>query len=192
MENKRICIAGAYAVGKTSLVEQYLCARRPGPYRCTLGVQISRIGIPVQGRTENFSLWDIQGSEDASYINVACLLKADALVFVADGTRQATLHHALSLRYLALDMLGPVPNVLMLNKADLDILWAIPENILNSLARQGVNIVRCSAVTGALVAETFAGLAAEILGKPYPSSPRWPKAARVHTPVSPPRRRKKP
>jgi small GTP-binding protein len=192
MENKKICLVGAYAVGKTSLVEQYLDARQPGPYRCTLGVKITRTGIPAQGRTENFSLWDIQGSEDSGYINIACLRKADALVFVADGTRQTTFHHALSLRYLALDLLGPVPNVLMLNKDDLDILWDIPESIMNSLARQGVNIVKCSAVTGSMVTETFAGLAAEILGKPDPSSPGRLKAGHAHTPVSPLRRRKKP
>ncbi|MDR3175314.1 MAG: hypothetical protein LBU06_02100 [Desulfovibrio sp.] len=184
MRNKKICVTGAYAVGKSSLVEQYLGARQPGPYRCTLGVKISRTGIPVQGRPENFSIWDIQGSEDSDYMNVFCLREADAFVFVADGTRRTTLYHALSLRYLALDMLGPIPNVLMLNKADLDILWDIPESSLYGLARQGVNIVRCSAVTGLGVAETFTGLAAEIFGKPDPSSPWRLEAAYARAPVA--------
>ncbi|MDR0826860.1 MAG: hypothetical protein LBN33_03150 [Desulfovibrio sp.] len=171
-EAGKICLIGAYAVGKSALVRRCLGASPPASYRCTLGLSISRASIPVQGRAQVFSLWDFQGSGSFGRVNVLCLREADALIFVADGTRMETLRIALDMRDQVLGLTGDLPNALLLNKADLKKLWEIPENSLDELAGQGIKAVKSSAATGLGVTEVFANLAAETLAKTPPPHSR--------------------
>ena len=82
---------------------------------------------------------------------------------VADGTRRETLDTALSLRSLALDLIGPVPHALLVNKVDLQPSWEISELDLQRVEQQGVLVFKTSAKLGLAVDEAFTALAGAML-----------------------------
>ena len=84
---------------------------------------------------------------------------ASGYLLVVDGTRRATLEVAYTLHKMAREVAGPVPFLVVLNKADLEPQWEIDDKGLWKLAEHGAAIVRTSAKTGEGVEETFTKLA---------------------------------
>ena len=87
---------------------------------------------------------------------------------VADGTRKETLDVALSLRTLALDLIGPVPHALLVNKVDLLPSWEVSETHLQFIEEQGVQVFKTSAKLGLAVNESFTFLAEAMLQTTFP------------------------
>ena len=61
---KKICLLGASAVGKTSLVRRFVQGIFSDVYRTTIGVQIESKRITVGDRELQLIIWDLEG-EDA-------------------------------------------------------------------------------------------------------------------------------
>ena len=163
MINKKICMLGAFSVGKTSLVEQYVHSVFSDKYLSTVGVKISKKTITVDGQEVTLVLWDMEGRDIFTDVNVSYLRGAMGFFVVADGTRSETLDTALELRALVLDKVGAVPNVLLVNKADLADQWEITEDMLNQAVAGGNTVFRTSAKTGQSVEEAFRSLAEAML-----------------------------
>jgi len=58
---KKICMLGASAVGKTSLVSRLSGAVFSSAYQSTLGVRISRATVAANQRLQELVIWDIKG-----------------------------------------------------------------------------------------------------------------------------------
>jgi small GTP-binding protein len=116
---KKICLLGDFAVGKTSLVRRLVEGRFDDKYLSTIGVKISRCTIHRADGEMNLLIWDLAGgdefSDPTSYLRGA----AGALI-VCDLTRRETL--AAFERYASqVHALNPgVPLVLLGNKRDLE------------------------------------------------------------------------
>ena len=95
---KKICMIGAFSVGKTSLVKRYVQSVFSDTYLTTVGVKIDKKTVDVAGRTVNLILWDLAGEDDIASLRMSYLRGAAGYVLVADGTRPSTLDVALSLR----------------------------------------------------------------------------------------------
>jgi signal recognition particle receptor subunit beta len=78
---------------------------------------------------------------------------------VVDGTRRETLERAVVLQSRAREAVGPVPFVLMLNKADLVEKWEVEDTAVEALVKQGWSAFRTSAKTGDGVEQAFLTLA---------------------------------
>jgi small GTP-binding protein len=166
MINKKICMLGSFCVGKTALVRHYVNSIFSDNYLSTVGVKISKKAIEVDGEEINLMLWDMEGQDNYSMVNLSYLRGAHGLLFVVDGTRGETLSVSLKLRMEALKILGPtVPSFFIINKADLEAEWEISEKVLTSLETKGVTAIKTSAKTGLNVESTFARLAAAMMTK---------------------------
>ncbi|WP_310598999.1 Rab family GTPase [Desulfobulbus sp.] len=166
MINKKICMLGAFSVGKTSLVAQYVHSVFSDKYLSTVGVKISKKTIAVDdGQEVTLVLWDMEGRDIFTNVNVGYLRGAMGFFVVADGTRAETLDTALELRSLVLDQVGEVPNALLVNKADLADQWELTESTLNQAKAEGIPVFHTSAKTGQSVEEAFRTLAEAMLMK---------------------------
>ncbi len=159
MIQKKICMLGGFAVGKTSLVARFVHSMFSDKYLTTVGVKIDKKTVRVGETDVTLMLWDIYGQDDFQKIRMSYLKGSSGYLLVVDGTRKATLDMARELVAAAEETLGKVPFILVLNKADLAESWELDEAELGRLEGGGWKIVRTSAKTGAAVEETFLDLA---------------------------------
>ena len=165
MNKKKICLLGAFAVGKTSLVRKYVHSIFSDKYHTTVGVKIEKTRVDVDDESVDLIIWDLHGEDEFQHVRLSYLKGSSGLIFVADGTRQATLATALNLRQIAETTMGPVPFMLLVNKADLTDQWEIEEGVLDDLEEQGIPVIRTSAKTGEAVQEAFEQITRKMLEK---------------------------
>jgi len=163
MINKKICLLGAFSVGKTSLVAQYVHSVFSDKYLSTVGVKISKKTIAADGQEVALVLWDMEGRDIYTNVNVSYLRGAMGFFVVADGMRAETLDTALELRALVLDKVGAIPNALLINKVDLADQWEITKEMINKTVTGGIPVFHTSAKTGQSVEEAFRSLAEAML-----------------------------
>jgi small GTP-binding protein len=160
---KKICMLGASAVGKTSLVARYVHSMFSEKYHTTVGVKIDRKTVQASGTEINLMLWDIEGDDDYQSLRMSYLRGTSGYILVADGTRRATLERVRSLRQRAIEAVGQVPCVLVLNKADLVEEWDIDAAECAALEAEGLQVIKTSAKTGVGVEECFLALAGKMV-----------------------------
>ena len=160
---KKICMLGSFSVGKTSLVRRFVESMFSDAYLTTVGVKIDKKQLQVDGQDVSLMLWDIYGEDEFQKLRMSYLRGAAGFVFVADGTRLATLEKALTIKEEAEKALGPLPYLLVLNKCDLADRWELDADRESVMAAQGVSIIRTSAKTGQGVEEVFTTLARAML-----------------------------
>jgi small GTP-binding protein len=155
---------GSFSVGKTALVRQYVNSIFSDTYLSTVGVKISKKSISVKDQEVNLLLWDMEGQDNYSLVNMSYLRGAHGLLFVVDGTRGETLTVALKLRVESMKILGSaIPSIFIINKTDLEPEWEITEKVLSSLEAKGVVIFKTSAKTGLNVEAIFTALAEQMI-----------------------------
>lgn len=164
MIKHKVSMLGAFAVGKTSLVQRFVSGIFSDRYQTTIGVRIDKREIEIDDQNVLLMVWDLQGEDEVHSVPFNHLRGSSAFLVVADGTRPDTLETALRLRDEALEMLGDVPSMLLLNKHDLTDTWQVPEQRLDELKATGLRIVHTSAKTGAAVADAFDELTRAIVG----------------------------
>ncbi|MEL7505193.1 MAG: Rab family GTPase [Cyanobacteria bacterium J06554_6] len=163
MLQKKICMVGAFAVGKTSLVAQYVRGIYSEKYHTTIGVKIDKKVVEIGGQTLNLVLWDIHGEDEYQNVRMSYLRGTAAYLLVADGTRRASLDVALNLRAKVVENIGHLPFVLVLNKADRLADWEITEADIAPLIENGWSVIRTSAKTGLGVEDCFLQLSQQML-----------------------------
>ncbi len=163
MIKKKICMLGAFAVGKTSLVRQYVHSIFSEKYQTTVGVKIDKKTLELDAGPVDLILWDIHGEDAFQTVRTSYLRGAAGILIVVDGTRRATLDTAFDLQQRTRDNLGTVPIIFVFNKSDLSAEWEIEDAAIDRLAQEGVAAIKTSAKTGDGVPETFEMLAQAML-----------------------------
>ena len=156
---KKICMLGAFSVGKTSLVKRFVESVFSETYLTTVGVKIDKKTVELSNRIVNLILWDLAGEDDISSLRTSYVRGSAGYLLVADGTRPSTLEVALSLRQRVEVEFGPLPFVLLLNKNDLREEWAIRDEEVEGLRQDGWWVRPTSARTGEGVDDAFGTLA---------------------------------
>jgi small GTP-binding protein len=164
MIQKKICMLGSFAVGKTSLARRFVEGIFSDTYLTTVGVKIDKKVVQVNGTEINLVLWDLYGDDDFQKIRWSHFNGAAGYLLVADGTRRATLEKAEFLEERARKEIGPVPFIFLINKNDLAGEWEIDSENEAQLAEKNWTVLRTSAKTGEHVDEAFAQLARKIVG----------------------------
>lgn len=165
MIQKKICMIGAFATGKTSLVARFVKSIYSDIYHSTVGVKIDKKSVKVGEQELNLILWDIHGEDEFQKVQMSYLRGASGYLLVVDGTRNYTLEKALCLQKKVEESIGKVPFILVLNKFDLTEDWEIEETTLNELGEQGWTIIKSSAKTGLGVEKAFLNLSEQMLAK---------------------------
>ena len=158
MINKKVCMVGALAVGKTSLIEQYVRSIFSDHYLSTLGVKVSKKECRAGEQIIHLVLWDMEGGVEYNEVSASYLRGAMGFFIVADGTRRDTLATALPIRRRIFDIIGHVPHYLLLNKADLLPAWQVTEDDITQFERQDLHVMKTSAKTGEGVESAFTRL----------------------------------
>jgi small GTP-binding protein len=164
MLQKKICMLGSFAVGKTSLVRRFVESIYSDVYQTTVGVKIDKKNMKVDEKEISLVLWDIYGEDDYQKMRWTYLRGASGYLLVADGTRKTTLEKAVSLEQKVREEVGAIPFVLVINKSDLIRDWELDPALESQLAANGWGILRSSAKTGEGVEESFSLLTRKMLG----------------------------
>ncbi len=163
MIQKKICMLGAFSVGKTSLVRRYVSSIFSDAYLTTVGVKIDKKPVELDGREVAMILWDIAGEDDVSTVRMSYLRGSAGYVLVVDGTRAVTLDVAKSLQSRVQAEIGPVPFTMLVNKNDLADQWTVADAELDALRAAGWSVRRTSARSGEGVEDAFRELALRTL-----------------------------
>jgi small GTP-binding protein len=163
MIQKKICMLGTFAVGKTSLVRRFVESIYSDKYHTTVGVKVDKKIVLVGADEVSLLLWDIEGAETEHDLRKSYLRGASGYLLVADGTRNDTLYKALALQSRAEETVGSVPFLLLLNKSDLAEMWDIDSREMDALKQKDWQVINTSAKTGQGVEEAFLTLAQRVL-----------------------------
>ncbi len=163
MLQKKICMLGAFAVGKTSLVAQCVRSIFSEQYHTTVGVKVDQKQLAVGATDVTLLLWDLAGEDEFHQIRPSYLRGAAGYLLVVDGTRKATLETALSIQQRVVDTLGDVPFIVLFNKADIADEWELDEQSVTELTDKSWGVIKTSAKTGLGVDEAFSRLAEHIV-----------------------------
>ncbi|MDX8444024.1 Rab family GTPase [Mesorhizobium captivum] len=162
MLQKKICMLGGFAVGKTSLVRRFVQSIFSENYLTTVGVKIDKKSVAFPDKIVDLILWDLAGEDDIGSFRVSYVRGATGLVLVVDGTRPSTLAVALTLRERVEAEFGAMPFVLLFNKSDLADRWAISDGEIDELKQRGWQIYLTSALSGEHVDDAFRQLASMV------------------------------
>ena len=169
MMQKKICMLGGFAVGKTSLVRRFVTNVFSEHYQTTIGVTVEKKTVTVERQDVMLMLWDLYGEDEFQHVRESYLRGSSGYVLVMDGTRKATLETARLLQQTVVRTVGPLPFVAMINKSDLRSEWEIDQPVIEQLRDQGWPIFFGSAKLGEGVDELFGRLAAMLLSPAPPS-----------------------
>ncbi|MBN1591992.1 MAG: GTP-binding protein [Candidatus Coatesbacteria bacterium] len=160
MIKKKVCMLGSFAVGKTSLVRQFVQGIFSDKYLTTVGVKIDKKTIELAGEEVQMMLWDIAGEDGFQRIQTTYLRGMAGYILVVDGTRRSTLEEAKNI-FLRIDEMdiGSVPHVVFLNKIDLTDEWELKGEDIASLNEIEARAFKTSAKTNEGLEEGFLNLA---------------------------------
>ncbi len=155
MIKKKVCLIGAYAVGKTSLVRRFVSGIFSDDYLTTVGVKIDQRTVTIGERQTRLMIWDLAGRDEFQAVRKSYLQGASGFLLVADGTRSETLD---AVREEWEEIRPRFPGaavILLVNKCDLRDDWEIEEEALAPFREAGIPILETSAKVGENVAAAF-------------------------------------
>ncbi len=162
MIQKKICLLGAFAVGKTSLVSRFVKSLYSDEYLTTVGVKVDKKTVTLGDQEISLIVWDLAGEDEFQKVRMDYLRGAAGYLLVADGTRLATLETARMLRQRVAEHVGDIPFVFIVNKNDLSAEWEIDDQAIADCQSAGWQVVKASAKTGEGIEEAFRQLAEKI------------------------------
>lgn len=164
MIQKKICMLGASAVGKTSLVKRYVEGIFSDRYLTSIGVKIDKKVVEVDAASVQLMLWDIEGVDRYCGFNAKYLRGTAAAIIVVDQTRPQSLLDGLEICKM-IKAEKDVPIVMVTNKNDLSKAdgW---DDVLGGDIQTFISAAfQTSAKTGEGVEMMFAAIADLTLGK---------------------------
>lgn len=165
MIKKKVCMLGAFAVGKTSLVQRYVHSIFSDKYHTTVGVKIEKAQIRTAETDVDLIIWDLHGEDEFQHVRFSYLKGSSGCIYVVDGTRKTTLTTALNLKKIVESTLGEIPFILIVNKLDLKDKWEIEPLMLEDIRKNGAIIIKTSAKTGEEVKKAFQLLTKKMMDK---------------------------
>lgn len=158
---KKVCLLGDFAVGKTSLIRRYVEGRFEDKYLSTIGVKISRKVVQRPDHDLNLLIWDLAGGDDIDQLSRRYLLGAVGALLVCDLTRPETLGIIEKYARIMREVNRDSALVLACNKVDLEAERAIDDEALAAAAdAMDLSWLLTSAKSGQGVEEAFEILAA--------------------------------
>jgi small GTP-binding protein len=167
MEQRKICMLGAFGAGKTSLVSRYVNGSFNADQPGTLGVRIEKMPVLTPAGDMTLVIWDMVGANKYQSVQTSYLRQASAYLLVLDGTNADTANAAIDVHKSVQDLMGPIPYLVVVNKVDEIQDWIhqaqTPWSILQNDA---IGVLETSAKTGAGVEHAFETLAHALVVTP--------------------------
>ena len=164
---RKVCLLGDFAVGKTSLVRRYVYNKFDSNYLATIGVQISRKEIVMQGKNPvqvTLVLWDLAGGEIFSKLEESYYRGGAGAFLVADISRPETFQSLNSYATTFTRINADAKLLVIYNKIDLLPDPAVFEESIQAFsARWQAPYFMTSALTGVAVENAFERMAELLL-----------------------------
>ncbi len=165
----RLCLAGPFAVGKTSLIRRYVHGDYDDRYSATWGTHVTSKELDIQVGTEQrvvpilLNLWDIMGSKGLRDLRRETYFRGvQGILAVCDVTRPETLQSLEGWRRTVFQVAGNIPTYVLANKADQEHA-ILREDLVRFCEGWGCPFLYTSAKTGESVEEAFAGMTRVVL-----------------------------
>ncbi|REL34666.1 Rab family GTPase [Thalassotalea euphylliae] len=154
---QKVCLIGASAVGKTSLVRHFVDGIFADKYLTTIGVKIDKHQVVTKQGEVQLLIWDIEGTDRFCGFNTRYLNGANAYIVVLDKSRPKSAVDALTLLSMAKDY-SDAPAYLAINKSDLN--GQLSQDLHAQLQSAGfAQVINTSAKTGENVEQLFRSIA---------------------------------
>lgn len=163
MIKKKVCLLGAPAVGKSSLVRRFVHGIFDERYLSTIGVKIDRKSLEVGSKAVTLMVWDLHGEEESAPVRGSYLRATAGALLVADGTRPATLESLRALHQRTREVAGDIPFLVCLNKSDLVDDFLVTDADVRAAGLDELPLLRTSALDGSGVERAFAHLASRLV-----------------------------
>ena len=165
----KLCLAGEFAVGKTSLIRRFVSGAYSDRYNATWGTHVTSKDFDLQVGPERkevgvlLNLWDIMGSRGLRELSRETYFRGvQGILAVCDATRPETLPPLEGWRQSIFRVAGSVPTYVLANKADQE--RAITREDLGRFCEGwGCPFLYTSAKSGESVEEAFGGLTRLVL-----------------------------
>lgn len=155
MIQKKVTMLGAYGVGKTCLVQQFVTSLFDEKYLATIGVKVDEKVVHLPDQNIKLLLWDVAGAEKHFSVPMSYIRGSSGCLLVIDGTRPDTFDRGLQLWETVQNELGDLPFVVALNKVDLLTDWRVDDTMVGVLKERDMPVMTSSAKTGEGVEEAF-------------------------------------
>ena len=116
---KKIVILGHFGVGKTSLIRRFTDNEFKSDYKATIGVQVRKKDVEINGNIVSLVIWDLEGTPCISETRRSYLLGSSGFIYVFDLSRPETYENILSDKAYLKENYGNIPVVIVGNKKDL-------------------------------------------------------------------------
>ncbi|UCF07176.1 MAG: GTP-binding protein [Thermoplasmata archaeon] len=124
---KKICVLGDWASGKTSLVRRYVYNIYEDRYVATIGVKVSRKNMVIKNIRKNpllkvnltMLLWDLVGQKEFHAVQTTAYMGTNGAFIVCDLTRPETIDSMDWWITSLFEKTRPIPLVFLANKVDL-------------------------------------------------------------------------
>jgi small GTP-binding protein len=164
MIQRKVCLLGDFAVGKTSLFNAFIYNRFAERYLSTVGVRIQRKQVVAAGQLVSLILWDIEGTRAVSDLKMSYLNGTTGVVLVCDLTRELTIAHCQEYATILRQLNPQICLTIAANKLDL-ITESHPSLVLVQELAQTIAapLIITSASTGSGIEFLFQALAEELI-----------------------------
>jgi small GTP-binding protein len=161
--HRKICLLGDFSVGKTSLVRRFVYNKFETDYQATIGVQISRKEVALEGveaKKVGLVLWDMAGGETFTRMEEAYYRGGAGAILVSYVRRQDTIGMVNTYATTFTQINPKASLVIVFNKVDLTYDVTEIEQRAKALSAQwGAPHFFTSALTGEQVEQAFRKLA---------------------------------
>lgn len=159
---KKVCLVGDFAVGKTSLIRRFVEGIFDDKYLTTVGVVVSRKTLTVGDDSIKLLIWDLAGGRD--FAQPGYLAGVAGALLVCDLTRASTLNVFKPYARQIKEVNPQAQLVLLGNKADLTDERAITDEQLGGVSAEiDAPILLTSAKSGENVDAAFLLMGRQLL-----------------------------
>ncbi|MHA2035664.1 MAG: Rab family GTPase [Promethearchaeota archaeon] len=160
----KITLLGEKNVGKTSLVYRYIENKFRENYKATLGVNLLKKDMEVDGNGVSAQIWDLGGQESFRSLRKLYLEGANGALVIFDLSDRSSFDKLNDWIESFVEARGEQPIVLIGNKSDLTNLRKISDEEASQYANDNnMELIVTSAKTGQNVEEAFIKLTKRIL-----------------------------
>jgi small GTP-binding protein len=163
----KLVLLGDSGVGKTSLVYRFIENRFSTDFKSTLGVNLLKRVVEIDGNQVTTQIWDLGGQEAYKKLRKLYLEGASGALVVYDVTNVNSFQNLNEWITSFTETRNDRPIVLIGNKTDLKELRKVPEDQAKSYAQEKniLDFVETSAKTGENVEVAFKNLIRKAMAK---------------------------
>ena len=159
-------MVGDFAVGKTSLAQQFVNQVFSEQYLTTIGVKIDTKIVESSDDHEcKLVLWDVAGRDSMTPLQTSYLMGASGFLLVVDGTRRDSIDSVKFLIDSARKKIPNAPFIILINKNDLQDEWSLNEKDEKLFNDNNWTYFYTSAKTGENVELAFTRLVDEMMAQ---------------------------